>query len=195
MNAKLKFREGWIMLLQPFDFANLSKPLQKLTILYAYSEKPIIEMSLTDKGYDLLNAADRKFVYKKAFLDDDDYSEELNRYTNQVINEHSTIEHYKGELVQCIVEGQMCRFYPEEYKVIERKTFEHILTATEYTMDIENHTMFEREEVTKRIHYIRSRGINKSLAERMSSADAKDAVIFRPKIELLEYFCRENEIY
>ena len=50
MIAKHKFREGWIMLKRPFKFGELSKPLQKMTVLYAFSEKPIITMELNAKG-------------------------------------------------------------------------------------------------------------------------------------------------
>ena len=38
------------MLKRPFAFAELSKPLQKMTILYAFSEKPIITVELNAKG-------------------------------------------------------------------------------------------------------------------------------------------------
>ena len=50
MNAKFKFREGWIMLNRPFKFGELKQPLQKMTVLYAFSEKPILEMTLNLEG-------------------------------------------------------------------------------------------------------------------------------------------------
>ena len=207
MNAKLKFREGWIMLLRPFDFGNLSKPLQKLTILYAYSEKPIIEIQLNDKGKTELELAsslyNKEFVitqassnWRKRFQEsDEDYEERFCRMIDRVYAEQSTVEFYKGEIVQCYVENQLCRFYPHEYSIISQETFDHVLTAEEYSMDIESKTHFLRKDVAETLHYVRSRGIDKTLAERMASAGAKDAVIFRPWQELLEYFCRKNEIY
>ena len=50
IEAKNKFREGFIILKRPFLFAELKNPLQKYTILWAYSEKPVINKVLTEEG-------------------------------------------------------------------------------------------------------------------------------------------------
>lgn len=209
MIAKHKFREGWIMLKRPFTFAELSKPLQKMTILYAFSEKPIITMELNAKGIEemeILNESYGKAIgsftgdqrYKKGFGESDDsYEERMTKEIDQIFREYSTQENYQGEIVQCYVEGQMCRFYPEEYSIISKETFDHLLTCDdqEYTIDVESEEIFETKALKERLFYIRSRGIPKGKAMKMNCGEARDAVIFRPGQAILNMFCREHEIY
>lgn len=197
------------MLKRPFAFAELSKPLQKMTILYAFSEKPIITMELNAKGIEemkILNESCGKSIvafggdikYKKRFGESDDsYEVRISEYIDQIFIEHSTQENYQGEIVQCYVEGQMCRFYPEEYSVISKETFYHLLTCDdqEYTIDVESEEIFETKALKERLFYIRSRGISKGKAMKMNCGEARDAVIFRPGQAILEMFCREHEIY
>lgn len=210
MEAKNRFKEGWIMLLRPFDFAELSEPLQKMTILYAYSEQPIINMELNEKGReeleDLNEAWDRKGkvgfhgsqMYAIRFGEpEEQYDARMGRYLDDIFRLYSKQENYKGEIVQCYVEKQLCRFYPEEYNVISRETFEHLLTCDEqeYKIDVEDKKFFDLKSIKDRLFYIQSRGIGKNIAMKMSSKEAKDAVIFRPQEAILEMFCREHEIY
>lgn len=42
IKARDKFREGWILLLQPFQFVEMSFPIQKHTMVYAYAENLIV---------------------------------------------------------------------------------------------------------------------------------------------------------
>lgn len=209
MEAKNRFREGWIMLLRPFDFAELSKPLQKMTILYAYSEQPIISYTLNEKG--LKEMKDLNYyssgssvtkghhaIYSKRFGEDDEtYELRLANAADKIYRDYAKVENYKGQIVQCYVEKQLCRFYPDEYNVISRETFEHLLSCDEqeYKIEIEDQKFFDLKSIKERLFYIQSRGINKDLAKKMSSKEAKDAVIFRPQEAILEMFCREHEIY
>lgn len=211
INAKLKFKEGWVMLKRPFDFAELSKPLQKMTILYAYSEKPIVNMVLNEKGLQELKDLNKawnkkgnlgtlsiKNPYSLRFGESEkDYEDRMRRYLDDIYRKYSTKEVYKGEIVQCYVEKQLCRFYPEEYTNISRETFEYLLSCPdeEYSLEIQNQNVFKIKEIRDKIHYIQSRGISKNMATKMVSENVKDAVIFRPGEAILEMFCRENEIY
>lgn len=209
MIAKHKFREGWIMLKRPFKFGELSKPLQKMTVLYAFSEKPIITMELNAKGIEEMKILHESYgkgiavfggdiKYKKRFGEDEDsYEERIAEYTDQIFRAHSTQENYQGEIVQCYVEGEMCRFYPEEYSIISKETFDHLLACDdqEYTIDVESEEIFETKALKERLFYIRSRGISKNRAMKMNCGEARDAVIFRPGQAILEMFCREHEIY
>lgn len=211
MDAKSRFKEGWIILLRPFDFAELSKPLQKMTILYAYSEKPIINMILTEKGKELLNEwceySDKEGkssvtnmhpFYSRMFRETDkEYKERMDKHYDDIYRLHATQEEYKGELVQCYVEKTLCKFFPEEYNVISRETFEHILTCDEqeYKIEIEDPKFFDTKNIKDKLFYIQSRGINSSMSMKMNAKEAKDAVIFRPQPAILEMFCKEHEIY
>ena len=209
MIAKHKFREGWIMLKRPFAFAGLSKPLQKMTILYAFSEKPIITMELNAKGIEKMKILNENYGkpigsisgdhrYRIRFGEDEEsYEYRMDKYAAQIIQEHSTQENYQGEIVQCYVEGEVCRFYPEEYSIISKETFDHLLTCDdqEYTIDVESEEIFETKALKERLFYIRSRGIPKGKAMKMNCGEARDAVIFRPGQAILEMFCREHEIY
>jgi hypothetical protein len=200
MNAKLKFKEGWIMLLRPFLFAELKQPLQKMTILYAYSEKPLLEFELNSKGKESMDELLTKYTFGRdpgRYFNEDDlkYQDRMQKSIDAILSTYSTVEVYKGEMVQCYVENIMCRFYPDEYNVIRRETFEEVMTSEAYTMDIEGSSYYDIKSVQDKVHYVKSRGIDDTLAKRMCSAEANDSVIFRPKRELLEIFCRENEIY
>jgi len=55
--------------------------------------------------------------------------------------------------------------------------------------------MYETKEMKDKLHYIRSRGINKKKAQKMASSSVKGAVIFRPQEIILQTFCREYEIF
>jgi len=199
------------MLLRPFKFAELKKPLQKLTVLYAYSEKPIINMVLSEKGEEDLKVLNSYWsnggalsffnhdkMYSKRFGETiEEYDERMGRYLDDIFRLQCTKEDYKGEIVQCYVEGQLCRFYPEEYKVIGRDTFDHLLTCDEheYKLEVENPSYYQMKDIKSKIFYIRNRGISETKAMKMSSNEAKDNAIFRPQQALLEYFCRPQEIY
>jgi hypothetical protein len=211
MNAKEMFREGWIMLLQPFKFVELTKPLQKLTILYAFSEKPIIEMTLNEKGREALeeltecwNKGGQSSVlshntnYSRRFGEhEDDYNARMQEQYDYIFKTCTTEANYIGQVVQTYVEGTLCRFYPEEYNVISRETFEYLLSCDhrEYQIEMEDPTFFEMGPIKDRLFYLRSRGIDRQMAVKMSSGEARDAVIFRPQPALLELFCRPDEIY
>jgi len=207
MEAKYRFKEGWIMLNKPFKFIELEKPLQKMTVLYAYSEKPLVKMILTseaqeeiDFAYDEygLNIGVRKSKWRVLFNEsEEDYNERFDMQMDQLRETGCTVEQYDGELVQCYVEGQLCKFYPDEYTVIKKDTFELLLTSeSAHVLEIQkNSSYYNQDNVKDRIYYLRSRGINKDLATRMSSKEANDAVIFRPRPELLAIFCRPHEIY
>lgn len=211
MIAKEMFREGWIMLLRPFQFGELSKPLQKMTILYAYSEKPIIERTLNEEGKKKLeelkehwnqdgksSMMDYHKTYSKRFGETGaEYDYRMNEIYNYIFKTYATVEEYHGQIVQTYVEGVLCRFFPEEYNVISRETFEHLLSCdeSEYLIEVEDPKFFEIGPIKDRLFYIQSRGIDKELALKMASGEAKDAVIFRPQQAVLEAFCRPHEIY
>lgn len=211
MEARNRFREGWIMLLRPFKFGELSKPLQKMTILYAYSEQPIINMELTEEGKNLLKEAhdniDKPFgpmigqsnIWRRGFgeASDEFYNHRISVQLDAIYKQYAKQENYKGEIVQCYVEKQLCRFYPEEYNVISRETFEHLLSCDEqeYQIEVEDSKIFDLPEMKTKLHYLMSRGISRESAMKMNSNDVKDSVIFRPQQAILEIFCRDHEIY
>lgn len=199
------------MLLRPFEFVELSKPLQNLTILYAFSEKPIIERSLNEKGREALEELKEHWDnggkysvmgyspdYARRFGEnDEEYEARMQEKYDYIFKTCATEEQYLGQIVQTYVEGTLCRFYPEDYNVISRETFEYLLSCDhrEYQIEVEDPTFFEMGAIKDRLHYIRSRGIDKEMSLKMTSAEARDAVIFRPQPALLELFCRPEEIY
>jgi hypothetical protein len=205
MKSKLRFREGWITLQKGFEFAELSKPLEKMTILYAYSEKPIIEYELSDEGREKLEefnilsgksifAGGRSAYVKRYGEEQDAFDMRMVEEFDKIYKEFETEERYIGQVVQCVVEDVMCRFYPDEYNITGRDTFEHILTSDDFTMDIENDVPFQLAEIKLKLFYIMSRGIDESMAKRMASAGMKDSVIFRPGPGVLQMFCRQWDI-
>ena len=161
--------------------------------------KGIEEMEILNKNYGKpIGSISGDHRYRIRFGEDEEsYEYRMDRYAAQIIKEHSTQENYHGEIVQCYVEGEMCRFYPEEYSIISKETFDHLLTCDdeEYTIDVESEEIFETKALKERLFYIRSRGIPKGKAMKMNCGEARDAVIFRPGQAILEMFCRKHEIY
>lgn len=199
------------MLKRPFEFSELKRPLQKMTVLYAYSEKPIITIAFNEETKkeleELSEAWDRKgkigllgmgSKYSIKFGEtEEEYDERMSAYYDRTVSLGRTVEEYEGEIVECYVEGTRCRFFPGEYQIISKETFDHLLTCDprEYQIEIENRSFYEQTEIKNKIFYIRNRGINKDMAIRMASAEAKDNAIFRPQPAVLEMFCRSYEIY
>jgi hypothetical protein len=212
MDAKHRFREGWIMLLRPFSFGDIPKPIQKLTILYAFAEKPTIETELNDRGKELYeellanwgkeNGLTKYHRYKKNRDETSrEYEYRLQEEERRIFDTYSKVEHYKGEVVQARISGKACRFFPGEYSIVSKETISELLVCgdSEYIVDIENKHTFDSilnlDAIKDKIFYIRSRGIPKSRALKMIAEQLKDSIIFRPQPALLEMFCRENEIY
>lgn len=197
------------MLLRPFDFAGFKNPLQKLTVLYAYSDRPMIEMELTEYGKEELDLLNRHYgkaqgltsnhkVYNVRYGEsNDDYEERIGKEVDRIMRTYSTVEVYKGQVVETLVEGEICKFYPGEYNVISVETFDFLLTSDEheYVIDIEDDSFYNLTDIRNKLFYIRNRGIGEIKAKKMLAHEAKDAVIFRPQQALLEMFCREKEIY
>lgn len=206
MIAKDKFREGWIMLLRPFRFAELSKPLQKMTIVWAYAERPVIEKELNDKGKELKKELDDNYgkvstifenspMRKSTFETESNYHDRIEQEYNRIFQYYNTKELYKGEIVQTYIEGNLTRFYPEEYSIISKETFEAVINEPTHDLVVNNPSVYQLLDVKTKVHYLQSRGISEERAKLWVSSSLKDNVYFTPCQELLEIFCREEEIY
>lgn len=212
INAKNSFKEGWIMLHQPFEFGELSKPIQMKTVLYAYSERPLFDIELTPEGREILDHAAEVFNYASPFSggaelvggyrwgkyigeDQDKYEDRFVSQYDEITKQHCIVEVHKGNAVQCFIEKQTARFYPKEYSVLSRESFETVLNSDDYFFMVENEEAFNYKHIQDKVHYLKSRGVPKHLAERFSSAEMKDNVWFKPKPPILSMFARDHEIY
>lgn len=109
-----------------------------MTVLYAFSEKPILEMTLNLEGQkntkslmlmDIITLFSNSSQYCKYFKESqEEYENRIDAATNLIFKTYGTQEEYKGEIVQSIIEGEICRFYPDEYTVIKPETLDHLLT-------------------------------------------------------------------
>jgi hypothetical protein len=196
IDAKNKFREGFIMLTRPFNFGDMKNPIQKLTIVYAYSERPIIEERLTEKAIeeieDLYNRD--SFINPTKFLNETQ-EEYLERKLEEIYSRSSNFEGiYKGDVVQCIIDGQICRFYPDEYNIISQEKLNEIMSEEGYhaitSLGLESVKAYKDT-----LHYIQSRGVSEGIAKKWAGLSFRDLIYFKPYYGLLEMFCRENEIY
>ncbi len=193
IDAKNKFREGFIMLLRPFKFAELKNPLQKLTILWAYSEQPIIKRVLTSEAknecYLTENVSGLGFMskeHKKAWIEE---------ALENLFNSPTSYENlYEGDIVQSYVDGQLCRFYPDEYKILTKERLFEIMQEEGYHVIISEELKLLKEFKDKS-HYLKSRGISQKIADKWSSLSFGSMVIYKPYFELLNMFCRDHEIY
>lgn len=194
MDAKSKFREGFIKLKRPFEFAELMNPLQAETILYAYSERPEITKQLTEKAKeerDLIENQVGLFIQRN--WGESSESAIQRQIENLEKLPSSWEEVYLGEIVQATIEGEMCRFYPNDYSVIPQDFLEEILAEEGYHAIISPGLENIKEYKIKK-HYLQSRGIEERIARKWAAIPYKDLVMFKPYYQLLRMFHRDGEI-
>jgi hypothetical protein len=193
IDSRSKFREGFIMLKRGFDFADLDEPLQKFTILWAYSERPVVKNVLTEYAKEEIDLIQNQ-SHPLAFWDNEQKEEYISRKIDSILSSSKAYsELYEGEIVQAYVNNVMCRFYPDEYTIVDSNKLFEIMQEEGY------HTVCapaleELAEFKKLTHYIMSRGVDKRTAMRWVSMGYKSFVMYKPYYELLEYFCRPLEI-
>jgi len=193
INAKTKFREGFIMLKRPFQFAELKEPLQKFTILWAYSERPVVKNELTDLAKDEIDLI-KNHTKRLGFWSQEDREEFIENKIEQILNTNKSYsELYEGEVVQAYVDNVMCRFYPSEYSIVDANKLFEIMQEEGYHT-ICSPALEKLNEFRTNVHYITSRGVDKETAKRWISMGYKSFVMYKPYYQLLELFCTPMEI-
>lgn len=200
MEARDRFRQGFIMLKRPFDFHELKNPLQQFTILWAYSERPIEREVLNEAGKEkveeITNRAKGPWSMRRTILGGE---AELDEYIAREVdvitsNKMYLTKEYEGQVVQAYVDGHMCRFYPDEYSIVGPDKLTEILAEDGYHAIISPGLEKQQEFIDKR-HYLQSRGVSKRVAEKWASSSFGEMVIFKPYFELLRLFVRPQHIY
>jgi hypothetical protein len=191
IDAKNKFREGFIKLKRPFEFDELESPIQKFTILWAYSEKPLFTKSLTEKARERISNIDRTSYLGSSFFEAPDRKEK--EIEKVIYDQGSYDEIYKGDVVQCFVEGKMCRFFPDEYSILTMGEMSDTMQEEGYHV-ICNPSIYSVQAFKDRAHYIQSRGIDSHIAKKWAGLYFKDLVVYKPYYEVLLMFCRPHEI-
>lgn len=194
LDAKNKFREGFIMTKRPFRFAEMRNPIQAFTILWAYSEQPKIRLELTEVAREKIEEIEFA-TNPHGFFSSEHRQEwmmkEMDRITN---NPKSYDQVYLGEIVQTFVDGQLIRLYPDEYTVVTSDKLTEIMQEEGYHA-VCTKGLFEIEDFRNKTHYLQSRGIPSHIANKWASMSYKELVYYKPYYELLNMFCREHEIY
>lgn len=191
INAQLKFREGYIMLLRPFDFGNCP-PLQKLTILYAYSEQPVIEKVLSKAASEKIEGMYDNLRY--GWMSPSDKNEFIERQIHGITQSPTAYDSiYKGEIVQAIVNNEVCRFYPDEYTVLSPEKMTEIMQEEGYHA-VCNKAIYNLKNFNDAVFYLCQRGVSRKIAEKWVSLTFKGLVLYKPYFELLTTFCRPHEI-
>jgi len=193
INAKDKFREGFIMLQRPFDFIELKSPLQKFTILWAYSEQPVTKVVLNSDGKEELDLIENS-SNPLGFWNQEDKEKYLQKEIDYIYSHKKYLETlYEGEIVQAYVEGQLCRFYPDEYTIVSKEKLNEIMLEEGYHVVCDN-SLFEIKDFKDKKHYLQSRGVSERVARKWASLSYGNLVMYKPYYELLEMFCRPYEI-
>jgi len=194
LNARDKFREGFIMIMRPFKFAELRNPIQRFTIVWAYSEQPKISRELTQtasKEIDLIENTN----YGPRFLRAGDKEEFIEKELERVYEQSKNWdEKYKGEIVQTYIDGQLIRLYPDEYNIVSREKLQEIMEEEGYHA-VCSRGLFDLEDFRNKSHYLRSRGVSEHIANKWASMGFKELVYYKPYYEMLTMFCRDYEIY
>jgi hypothetical protein len=193
LDAKKKFREGYILINRPFQFKEMKNPIQRNTIVWAYSEQPVVEKNLSETAKEeaiLLESTSGIGFIRQG--DKEDYiARELERIYNNPKNYDSL---YVGDIIQSTIDGVLCRFYPDEYSILDQDALNEALAEDGYHM-IGNESLYKIKEFRDKTHYLKSRGVDKATAEKWASLGFRDLVYYKPYYDLLKMFCRPNEIY
>lgn len=196
IDAKNKFREGYILIKAPFKFVKLKEPVQQHTIVWAYSEQPLLRKKLTDKAFLEIDS----LIHEDTFMNSripfgKDPEEWRNEQINQVYSSNQSYENiYEGDIVQATVNNQTTRFYPEEYSIINSEKISTLLEEEGYHA-VCSPGLYSIKSFIDKVHYLRSRGISKNIAEKWASIGYKDLVYYKPYYELLKQFSRPVHIY
>jgi len=111
-------------------------------------------------------------------------------HQDHIIIRNKNEEEYIGEVVQVTVEGEICRFYPDEYDILSDEALQVLYDEEGYHVIIENETMLSLPSIKDRMFYLQSRGISKRMALKWSAKGMKDMVYFKPYFELIDLFAR-----
>ena len=194
INAKEKFREGFIMLNRPFAFAELKDPLQRFTILWAYAEAPVTRTVVSQAGLEKADEIENT-TGAIGFWGVDSRTEWIEKEIEKVYNNPKYQEvQYEGEIVQAFVDGQLCRFYPDEYSIIGPEKLTDIMQEEGYHT-ICSEAIYGLPDFRNKKHYLQSRGVPERIAKKWASVTFRDLVIYKPYHQLLTMFCRDHEIY
>jgi hypothetical protein len=194
IDAKNKFREGFIITLRPFSFENLNNPIQKFTILWAYSEQPKTVKELTETAKEEVDLILNN-TYGPRFFTQKEKEEYIEEQINKVYtNPKNWDEQYKGEIVQTYIDGQLIRLYPSEYNIVSKDKLTEIMSEEGYHAVCAK-GLYEIKDFRDKTHYLQSRGIPRHIANKWASMSFKEMVYYKPYYELLTMFCRDYEIY
>ena len=199
IDAKNSFREGWVMLNRPFDFAEFDSALSKLTLVYVYTEQPIITKKVKDEVQKELDDIYDPGFYSEhkrgAFESVEDYESRIAGTLKLIYDKKDNYDYtHEGNIVQCVIHGETCRFYPDEYNIIQDDTLKMAIEEDSYKMIVDNPNVFELSEIKQRIFYMRQRGINPKTALKYASFGLKDAIYYIPHPELSKLYCNRNEM-
>lgn len=194
IDAKNKFREGFVMTTRPFKFANLKNPIQKFTILWAYSEQPIIKKELTESALNEIDNIHHQ-SHPLGFFDNKQKEEWLEKEIENVLKQSKSYNKvYKGEIVQTHIDGELVRLYPGEYNIIDNNKLTEIMSEDGYHAVLTK-GIVELKDFKDKQHYLLSRGVSRHVANKWASMGFKELVYYKPYYELLNMFCNEREIY
>lgn len=194
INAKDKFREGFVMVMRPFQFTELRNPIQKFTIIWAYAEQPKIVRELTETAKEEVDLIENQ-SHGPRFFTSKDKEEYIQREIERVYaNPKSWNENYKGEIVQTYIDGQLIRLYPDEYNIVSKEKLQEIMEEEGYHA-VCSRGLYELKDFRDKAHYLKSRGVPKHIANKWASMSFKELVYYKPYYELLTMFCRDYEIY
>jgi len=182
------------MIMRPFSFVELRNPIQKFTIVWAYSEQPVIRKELTETAKEEM---DLVFNESKpiGFFRKEDKEEYINREIEKIeADSKSWNENYVGDVVQTYIDGQLIRLYPDEYKIISKEKLTEIMEEEGYHA-VCSVGLYGLKDFRDKTHYLQSRGVSENIANKWASMGFKELVYYKPYYELLQLFCRDYEIY
>lgn len=196
IDARNLFREGFIRIERPFDFAEMEEPIQKYTIVYAYAESLYKKKVLTRAAQD-----DIEFWYSCSALAlpkgiDESIQEARAREVERITEyEGNYEEEVLGQILQANIDGVTFRLYPDEYTILTKEQ------VTDYMERPGWHVIPQVESTTNwknfkdQVYFSRQRGISKADAVRWASLAFPGSVYYKPYFDLLDKFVRQEHIY
>lgn len=193
--ARDRFKEGWIMITRPFQFAETG-PIQKMSIFYAYSERPTYHEILSDAAKaEIETIENQSSLFSRKILGQS-HQNFIDDSVGVVLERPSSYEEiYDGEIVQIYIGETVVRLFPDEYKILTEEKVSDYMSREGFHMVKNSELLTTLKDFLNQKHYLQSRGVTEKAAERMVSPLFRAMVYYKPYFELLEMFARNHEIF
>lgn len=193
IDAKNKFREGYVLIKVPFSFYEMDNPIQQHTIVWAYTEQPFLKRSIKTKSLEQIqDIIDTPNIKVPFGLDPESWK---SQQIEKIYDTESSFEQIvEGDIIQATIDGCTFRLYPDEYQILSAEKLGELLSEEGYHA-VCSSGLLKVKTFIEATDYLKSRGISKRIAQKWATLGYKDLAYYKPYYDLLKMFTRPEHIY